>query len=208
MLEWIKKNIKNLIWKIRNRNNDTTIVNGSFPIQKVTVGDYSYGRLKVVAFGMPNERLVIGRYCSIADDVVFLLGGGHSLDTFSTFPVSAKIFGVPSSICKGPIEIEDDVWIGYRATILSGVHIGRGAVVAAGALVNKDVPAYSIVGGVPARIIRKRISEELITSAMEVDYSNITPQLITANRKLFTNRFADKELQEIKVLTVKNANSN
>ena len=157
---------------------------------------------------MPNERLVIGRYCSIADDVVFLLGGGHSLDTFSTFPVSAKIFGVPSSICKGPIEIEDDVWIGYRATILSGVHIGRGAVVAAGALVNKDVPAYSIVGGVPARIIRKRISEELITSAMEVDYSNITPQLITANRKLFTNRVADKELQEIKVLTVKNANSN
>jgi serine acetyltransferase len=74
---------------------------------------------------------------------------------------------------KGNIVIDDDVWIGYGVTILSGVHIGQGAVVAAGAVVTKDVPPYAIVGGVPAKIIKYRFSPEIIEELMKIDYSKL-----------------------------------
>ena len=81
------------------------------------------------------------------------------------------------AISKGDITI-DDVWIGFRATILSGVHIGQGAVVAAGAVVTKDVPPYAIIGGVPAKIIKYRFSPEVIEQLLKLDYSKLTDDMI------------------------------
>lgn len=77
---------------------------------------------------------------------------------------------------KGDIIVDDDVWIGYGATIMSGVHIGQGAVVAAGAVVTKDVPPYAIVGGVPAKVIKYRFEPEMIEELLKVDYSKLTKE--------------------------------
>ena len=82
------------------------------------------------------------------------------------------------AISKGDIIVDDDVWIGYGATILSGVHIGQGAVIAAGAVVTKDVPPYAIVGGVPAKVIKYRFSPEIIQQLMKLDYSKLTEDMI------------------------------
>ncbi len=79
---------------------------------------------------------------------------------------------------KGDIIVDDDVWIGYGATILSGVHIGQGAVVAAGAVVSKDVPPYAIVGGVPAKVIKYRFNQEMIHELLNVDYSKLTKKMV------------------------------
>ena len=81
-------------------------------------------------------------------------------------------------VSKGNIIVDDDVWIGFRSTILSGVHIGQGAIVAAGSVVTKDVPPYAIVGGVPAKVIKYRFSPEMIEELLKVDYSKLTKEMI------------------------------
>ena len=74
--------------------------------------------------------------------------------------------------------VDNDVWIGYGATILSGVHIGQGAVIAAGAVVTKDVPPYAIVGGVPAKVIKYRFEESTIKDLLMIDYTKLTKEMI------------------------------
>lgn len=116
----------------------------------------------------------IGSCCSIASNVSFVIHVDHPTASFSTFPFRVKALGdvAPEAIGKGGIVLEDDVWIGYRATILDGVTIHRG-VVAAGAVVCKDVPPYTIVGGVPAKPIKKRFDDETISRLMAFDYFKV-----------------------------------
>lgn len=163
-----------------------------FPMECVTVGKYSYGELNVVAFGK-KSRLVIGNYVSIAQHVSFLLDVEHHIDTVSTFPFKVKIVGSEKdeAFSKGDIVIEDDVWIGYGATILSGVHIGQGAVIAAGAVVTKDVPPYAIVGGVPAKVIKYRFKEEMIEELLKIDYGKMTKEMIQAHEKELYTELTD-----------------
>ena len=150
-----------------------------FPIDNVSVGKFSYGDLNI----MNNEgdkTLKIGSCVSIAKEVTFLLDVDHYTDHISTYPFEARLFvkGKVAGVSKGDIVVDDDVWIGYRSTILSGVHIGQGAVIAAGAVVTKDIPPYSIVGGVPARIIKYRFSKDVIDYLMKLDYSLLSEDLI------------------------------
>lgn len=114
-------------------------------------------------FRMENPRTRIGRYVSIAQNVQLGLGT-HPLDMLSTSPA---VYGKKGGHDQGdlrfpPCVVDSDVWIGASSIILSGIHIGTGAVVAAGAVVTKDVPPYAIVGGVPARIIRYRFTPDVI----------------------------------------------
>lgn len=165
-------------WRRINKHNDTLPKN-IFPISCVKVGAYSYGDLNVVTFS-ENCKLTIGNFVSIAGNVTFLLDVEHYLNHISTFPYLVKVVHSfkSESFSKGNIIIEDDVWIGYGATIMSGVHIGRGAVIAAGALVTKDVAPYAIVGGIPAKVIKFRFKEEIIDKLLTVDYSRIKKELI------------------------------
>lgn len=121
-----------------------------------------------------NERLEIGSYCSIADDVVFLLGGNHDYHHFTTFPVKRKFLGASrEATSKGKIVIGDDVWIGYRAMILSGVVIGQGAVIAAESVVTKSIEPYTIVGGNPAKVIKTRFNADTVKMLLSVDFNQI-----------------------------------
>ena len=118
-----------------------------------------------------GDKLIIGKFCSIACGAKFLFtSGNHALQSLSTytFPIFFEEWGLdPKDICrawdnKGDIVIGSDVWIGYEAVILSGVTIGDGAIIGTRAVVTKDVPPYTIVGGVPAKPIRRRFDDAVI----------------------------------------------
>ena len=137
--------------------------NRIFPNNLISVGAYSYGEIDLSAYDKNNtkDRLVIGSFVSIAKGVKFFLHEEHQTSTYTTFPLRSVLLGKQFScdaMAKGSIVVEDEVWIGGRATILSGVTIGKGAIIAAGAVVTKDVPPYAIAGGVPAKIIKYRAS--------------------------------------------------
>lgn len=172
------------LWRFRNPHNETILVASHGPINfnNVTCGRRSYGGLTVWTFGTGDEALRIGNFVSIADDVKFLLGGNHSTTGFSTFPFMAKYFGQGEATSKGPIVIEDDAWIGYGTTVLSGVTIGKGAVVAAGSVVTKSIPPYTIAGGNPARVIKPRFEPAVAERLMDFDFSALSDQAILANR--------------------------
>lgn len=177
----IKKKIKFKFfvkkWKKRNSHNKTVPMN-MYPIDNVSVGNETYGSIYVLVFN-ENYKLKIGSYCSVAPEVSFILSADHYTNQISTFPSKVKIMGEKmEGISKGDIIVDDDVWIGYRSTIMSGVHIGQGAVVAAGSVVTKDVPPYAIVGGVPAKVIKYRFSESIILKLLKVDFGKLDESMV------------------------------
>jgi acetyltransferase-like isoleucine patch superfamily enzyme len=168
-------------WRKVNKHNEIYALN-LFPISKVTVGKYSYGPLFVKCWGSDNEKLIVGNFVSIAEGVIFLLGGNHNTNTFSTFPFKVKFLGqVTEAYSKGPIIIEDDVWIGTNSLLLSGVKVGKGAIVAAGSVITKDVPPYAIVAGNPAKVIKYRFNEDIRNNMQEFDFSSLNLQFIRNN---------------------------
>ncbi|TWI57397.1 acetyltransferase-like isoleucine patch superfamily enzyme [Pseudomonas duriflava] len=138
-----------------------TRMQGRYPGYQFGVG--TYGR-PCISDWKEGSTLEIGNYCSIAEGVHFYLGGHHRTDWLSSFPFPAFIEeakGVPDfGGTHGDIIVGSDVWLCSQAIILSGVKIGHGAVVAAGSVVTKDVPPYTVVGGNPARVIKKRFNDE------------------------------------------------
>lgn len=132
-----------------------------------------------------HDRLVMGKFCSIACGAVFLFTSAHhALGSLSTypFPIFFTEWGLDGGKVtdawdnRGDIVLGNDVWIGYEAVLLSGVTVGDGAIVGARALVTEDVPPYTIVGGVPARPIRKRFPEETIAALQALRWWDWPPE--------------------------------
>lgn len=126
-----------------------------------------------------HDRLIIGKFCSIACGAKFLFNSAnHSMKSLSTypFPIFFDEWGLDKMQVatawdnKGDIVIGNDVWIGYEAVILAGVTIGDGAVIGARAVVTKDVPPYTVVGGVPAKEIKKRFSQQTIDGLLRLKW--------------------------------------
>lgn len=181
--------------KIYPRTNDreTVYLKNVITNPNITVGDYTIYNDFVsdpiqfqknnVLYHYPinNDRLIIGRFCSIACGAKFIFtSANHTLKSLSTypFPIFFEDWALDKKQVtsawdnKGDIVIGHDVWIGYEAVIMSGVHIGNGAIIGTRAVVTKDVPPYAIVGGVPAKEIKKRFDEETIRIFQGIQWWN------------------------------------
>lgn len=137
-----------------------------------------------------HDRLVVGKFCSIACGAKFIFtSANHSLKSLSTypFPIFFEEWDLDKTNImnawdnKGDIIIGNDVWIGYEAVILSGVTIGDGAIIGTRAVVTKDIPPYTIVGGVPAKPIRKRFDDAIIARLLELKWWDWSKERIKAN---------------------------
>lgn len=167
-----------LLWR-RDNSENLTQLGYIYSYNNISVGKYSYGKLNVFS-NQGTSKLIIHNFVAIGPDVDFILQEEHPLSNISIFPFKENALNIdrPEALSKGDIIIDDDVWIGQRATILSGVHIHQGAVVAAGAVVTHDVSPYAIVGGVPAKVIKYRFSPEIIAQLLKLDYSKLTDDMI------------------------------
>lgn len=158
---------------------DPNIIVGDFTMYNDFIHDPRQFEYNNVLYRYPinHDKLVIGKFCSIACGVKFLFtSANHTQMSLSTypFPIFFEEWGLDVQNIttawdnKGDIVIGNDVWIGYEAAILSGVNIGDGAIIGTRAVVTKDVPPYTIVGGVPAETIRKRFSDDTISALLKI----------------------------------------
>lgn len=129
-------------------------------------------------FGWTLDKLIIGNYVCIAAGVTILMGGNHNHhpDWITVYPFENQI--MDSYAPKGNTIIKSDAWIGMNAMIMPGVTIGEGAIIAAGSIVTKDIPPYTIVGGNPARIIKERFSEKEVQQLLEIRWFDWTSEQI------------------------------
>jgi len=165
---------------IRNTVKNPNIVVGEYTYYDDPEDSEGFERNVLYHFPFIGDRLVIGRFCAIGRGVKFIMNGAnHKLDGISTYPFF--IFGNgwesaaprPGDLpYKGDTVIGNDVWLGYDALIMPGVTIGNGAVIAARSVVTADVPAYAVVGGNPAKVIRMRFDEATVARLEEIAWWN------------------------------------
>ena len=202
-------------WKIypRSQGHSTVYLQNVVTDPSISVGDYTiyddfvhdprdFQRNNVLYhYPVNHERLVIGKFVSIACGAKFLFNSAnHTQRSLSTYivPVLFEEWGldvdrIPEAWDnKGDIVIGNDVWIGYEAVVLAGVTIGDGAIVAARAVVTKDVPPYTIVGGMPAKPIRKRFSDSEIDQLLELKWWDWPPEKIAAHIDLIQSGDLEK----------------
>lgn len=169
---------------------------------QIIVGDYTYyddpedvhnfEKNVLYLFDFMGDKLIIGKFCQIATGVRFIMNGSnHAMNGFSTYPF--KVFGEAWStaslevISKGDTVIGNDVWIGNGVTIMPGVKIGDGAIIGTNSLITKDVEPYTIVGGNPAREIRKRFDDKTIQLLLALKWWDWDISKITDNLDIITS---------------------
>lgn len=177
---------------LKNVITDPSIMVGEYTMYHDFVNDPRQFEKNNVLYHYPvnHERLIIGKFCSIACGTKFLFNSAnHTLGSLSTypFPIFFEEWGMDMKNVasawdnKGDIVVGNDVWIGYEAVILAGVTIGDGAIIGTRAVVTKDVPPYTIVGGVPAKEIRKRFPDEVISELLNVKWWDWPEEKIAKN---------------------------
>ena len=191
-------------WKIypRSQGHSTVYLQNVVTDPSITVGAYTtyddfvrdprdFQKNNVLYhYAVNREKLVIGKFCSIACGAKFLFNSAnHALGSLSTYPFpiffeewDLTVENIPRAWDnKGNIVVGNDVWIGYEAVVLAGVTIGDGAVIGARAVVTHDVPPYAIMGGVPAKLIRKRFDDDTIQSLLSLRWWDWPEERIAAN---------------------------
>ncbi|WP_392564186.1 CatB-related O-acetyltransferase [Orbus wheelerorum] len=181
-----ERNIK--ISKLANVLNHSTIA------YNCSIDDYSYTAFYCLVG--PDSK--IGKYCSIAHNT-YIGADSHPTIWLSTHPFQHYSIGKNCDAIIGSVTVEHDVWIGANTVILAGLNIGSGAIIAAGAVVTKDVPPYAIVGGVPAKIIKYRFSHEIIDQLLELRWWDFSADTLRDNKIEFRDiNKAIKQIQELK----------
>ena len=178
---------------------------------QIIVGDYTYyddpedvhnfEKNVLYLFEFMGDRLIIGKFCQIAAGVRFFMNGSnHAMNGFSTYPF--RVFGGQWS--KAPLDVQsrgdtivgNDVWIGNSATIMPGIKIGHGAIIGTNSLITKDIEPYTIVGGNPAQVIRRRFDEQVIELLLALQWWHWDAHIITNNLAVITQGQID-ELKRI-----------
>ncbi|NFT06198.1 CatB-related O-acetyltransferase [Clostridium botulinum] len=201
--------------KVYPRSNDyqTIYLKNVITRDNIQVGDYTiyndfyndprdFEKNNVLyQYPINNDKLIIGKFCSIACKAKFLMtSGNHTMNSLSTytFPIFYEEWGLDVSHItdawdnKGNIVIGNDVWIGYDAIIMPGVKIGDGAIIGTRAIVTNDVPPYTIVGGIPAKVIKKRFSDDIILKLLKIKWWDWPNEKIKANIKHIQSGNIDK----------------
>lgn len=164
---------------LKNVISDPNIVVGDFTFYYGFTSSADFEQNNVLYhYPINNDKLIIGKFCSIASGARFIFNGAnHTLNSFSTYPFPIFPEEWDNSLKaneawdnKGDIVIGNDVLIGFEAVIMSGVHIGDGAIIGTRAVVTRDVPPYAIVGGVPAKMIRPRFDEPTVKMLLELKW--------------------------------------
>ncbi|MBQ4836939.1 MULTISPECIES: Vat family streptogramin A O-acetyltransferase [Pseudoalteromonas] len=161
---------------LKNFINSDNILVGDYTYYDDPAGPENFEKNVLYHFDFIGDKLKIGKYCAIATGVKFIMNGAnHKMSGFSTYPF--QIFGngwekvMPQDgelPYKGDTEVGHDVWIGYESTIMPGVKIGNGAIIASKSVVTQDVPPYCIVGGNPAQVIKKRFEQNIIDALQDI----------------------------------------
>ncbi|WP_017210902.1 CatB-related O-acetyltransferase [Clostridium beijerinckii] len=201
--------------KIYPRSNDyqTIYLKNVITRANIKVGDYTiYNDLYnnprefeknnvLYQYPINNDKLIIGKFCSIACRAKFLMTSrNHTMKSLSTytFPIFYDQWGLDVSLItdawdnKGDIVIGNDIWIGYDAIIMSGVKIGDGAIIGTRAIVTNDVPPYTIVGGIPTKVIKKRFGDDIILKLLKIKWWDWPYEKIKANIKYIQSGDIDK----------------
>ena len=183
--------------------------------ENIIVGDYTYyddpagpERFEsnvLYHFDFIGDKLIIGKFCAIAKDVKFIMNGAnHQVSGFSTYPFYIfgngweKVMPDPTDLPhKGDTCIGNDVWIGYNATIMPGVKIGHGAIVASQSVVTKDVPPYAVVGGNPSTVIKLRFEQDVIDELVTIAWWDWPIEKITQH----LHAIAGADLSQLKQAT-------
>lgn len=179
---------------IKNTVSNPDIIIGDYTYYDDPVDSEDFERNVLYHFPFIGDKLVIGKFCALARGVKFIMNGAnHKLSGISTYPF--QIFGngwekvMPAAEdlpYKGDTVIGNDVWIGYEALFMPGVKVGNGAIVSSKSVVTGDVPAYAIVGGNPAKVIRYRFDSETIARLEQIAWWNWPVEKISAHLALIT----------------------
>jgi virginiamycin A acetyltransferase len=174
----------------------------------IIVGDFTYyhdfehpenfEKNVLYHFDFIGDKLIIGKFCAIASNVKFVMNGGnHTLSSFTTYPFA--IFGHAwaeqmsvDGTNKGDTIIGNDVWIGYDTIIMPGIKVGDGAVIATRSVITKDVEPYTIVGGNPAQMIKKRFDDSVIDLLLQLQWWNWPIEKITQNIPILSSNNVEK----------------
>lgn len=192
---------------LKNVITNPNIQAGDFTMYNDFVNDPRDFQQNNVLYHYPinHDKLIIGKFCSIACGAKFIFNSAnHTMSSLSTypFPLFFEEWGLEKSSVteswdnKGDIIIGNDVWIGYEAVILAGVKIGDGAIIGTRAVVTKDVPPYTIVGGIPAKPIRKRFNEETLCRLLELKWWDWPEQKISQKIKAIQSGQIDELMEE------------
>lgn len=174
---------------IKNTVSNPNIIIGDYTYYDDLENSENFERNVLYHFPFIGDKLIIGKFCALATGVKFIMNGAnHKMSGFSSYPFQIfgngweKITPQPGELPnKGDTVIGNDVWIGYEAVIMPGVEIGDGAIIASKSVVTKNVAPYTIVGGNPAKEIRKRFADEVIETLLEIAWWNWDIEKITRN---------------------------
>lgn len=169
---------------LKNVVSHPQIIVGDFTYYDDPDDVYNFEKNVLYLFEFMRDKLIIGNFCQIATGVRFIMNGSnHAMDGISTYPfkvISKAWEHVDMNVVsKGDTIIGNDVWIGNSVTIMQGVKIGDGAIIGTNSLVTKDVEPYTIVGGNPARLIRKRFDEQTIDFLLQLRWWDWSIEKIT-----------------------------
>ncbi len=190
----------NQVCYIKNTIKNPNIIVGDYTYYDDPIDSANFERNVLYHYPFLNDKLIIGKFCAIATGVKFIMNGAnHKMDCFSTYPFSIFENGWEKVIpkqkelpFKGDTIIGNDVWIGYDSIIMPGIKIGNGVIIATKSVVTKDVEPYSIVGGNPAKLIRKRFNSDIIEMLETLKWWDWHIEKITENLDILTSNDISK----------------